>query len=207
MSVPAAQSQPMSPPGHPPELWLIAAVARDGAIGRDGSMPWHLPQDLAHFRRVTMGCPVLMGRKTWDSLPARFRPLPGRPNWVVTRDPRWQAPGAHAAPSLDAALAAARAWLQVDAPALPGPADGAASMQPPASGPAKVFLIGGGQLYAEALPRAEGLVLTEIELDVPDADTRFPAWRREDFVEIGREPGAPDAPLAHAFITLRRRAA
>lgn len=177
-----------------PELWLIAAVARDGAIGRDGTMPWHLPQDLAFFRRVTMGCPVLMGRKTWDSLPARFRPLPGRPNWVISRDPAWQAPGAHAANSLDEALAAASDWAQ--AQAAPGGL-------PPDSVP-KVFLIGGGQLYAQALQRADGLVLTEIELDVPDADTRFPDWPREAFVETQREAGAADAPLGHAFVSYRR---
>lgn len=183
-------------PSVRPELWLIAAVARDGAIGRDGSMPWHLPQDLAHFRRVTLGCPVLMGRKTWDSLPARFRPLPGRPNWVVSRNPAWQAPGAHAATSLDTALQQAGDWAVADARA----------RGLPPQAPLRVFLIGGGQLYAEALPRADGLVLTEIALDVPDADTRFPAWPREAFVETQREAGAADAPLAHAFVSYRRRA-
>lgn len=181
-----------------PELWLIAAVARDGAIGRAGAMPWHLPQDLAHFRRATLGCPVIMGRRTWDSLPPRFRPLPGRPNWVVSRHPAWQAAGAHAAPSLQAAVDEAAAWARADARAKAGAA-GAAEAPP------RLFLIGGGQLYAEALPRADGLVLTEIALDVPDADTHFPAWRREDFVEESREPGDPAAPLPHAFVRYRRR--
>jgi len=89
------------------KLAVIAAVARNGAIGLDGTMPWQLKADLAHFRRTTMGCPVVMGRKTWDSLPPTFRPLPGRRNLVVTRNPAWRAEGAEAALSLDEALARA----------------------------------------------------------------------------------------------------
>lgn len=163
------------------ELWLIAAVARDGAIGRGGTMPWHLPQDLAHFKRTTLGCPVVMGRKTWESLPPRFRPLPGRRNVVVTRNAAWQAEGAEAAPSLDAALA-----RLAEAP--------------------RVFVIGGGELYAQALPRADGLVLTEVGIDVPDADTRFPAWERSDFTEVSRDRHPPaDGLPGYAFSIHRRR--
>ena len=163
------------------ELALIAAVARDGAIGRGGVMPWHLPEDLAHFRRITMGCPVVMGRKTWDSLPARFKPLPGRRNVVVTRNAGWQADGAEAAHSLDAALA-----LLGDA--------------------ATVFVIGGAQLYAQALPRADRIELTEIELDVPDADTRFPAWERSAFESVAREAGvSATGDLRYSFVSYRRR--
>lgn len=144
-----------------PTLALIAAVARNGAIGKDGGLLWHEPEDLKHFRRVTMGCPVIMGRKTWDSLPARFRPLPGRRNVVITRNSAWRADGAEAAPSLDAALA-----LLADAP--------------------KVFVIGGGELYAHALPHASELVLTEIDADF-DGDTFFPPWERARFTETSRE--------------------
>lgn len=164
------------------EVALIAAVARNGAIGRGGVMPWQLPADLAHFRRVTLGCPVVMGRKTWDSLPARFRPLPGRRNVVVTRNDAWRAEGAESVASLDAAL-----QRLADAP--------------------RVFVIGGGELYAQALPRADLLVLTEVDGEF-EADTFFPAWDRQRFEEVSREVHAAvgTAP-AHAFITYRRRAA
>ncbi len=161
------------------ELWLIAAVARDGAIGRAGTMPWHLPQDLAHFKRTTLGCPVVMGRKTWESLPPRFRPLPGRRNVVVTRNAAWQADGAEAASSLDAALERLREAE-------------------------RVFVIGGGELYAQALPRADGLVLTEVDTDVPDADTHFPAWDRSAFSETARESHADDAPWPYHFVRYKR---
>ncbi|QAZ41044.1 diacylglycerol kinase [Methylibium sp. Pch-M] len=161
------------------ELWLIAAVARDGAIGRAGTMPWHLPQDLAHFKRTTLGCPVVMGRKTWESLPPRFRPLPGRRNVVVTRNAAWQADGAEAAPSLDAALKRLREAE-------------------------RVFVIGGGELYAQALPRADGLVLTEVDTDVPDADTHFPFWDRGAFTEATRESHADGAPWPYHFVRYER---
>ena len=111
------------------ELVLIAAMARGRVIGREGRLPWHLPEDLAHFRAATRGHAVVMGRKTWDSLPARFRPLPGRRNLVVTRNPAWHAEGADVAQSLDEALARV-------------------------SGDDRVFVIGGAELYATALPLA-----------------------------------------------------
>ena len=144
-----------------PHVALIAAVARNGVIGDGKGLLWHLPEDLAHFRRVTTGCPVIMGRKTWDSLPARFRPLPGRRNIVVTRQPGWQAAGAEPAASLDAAITLC---------------DGAP----------KVFVIGGAQVYAAALPRADELVLTEIDRDF-EGDARFPAWERSQFELTSRE--------------------
>src|SRR3954468_16198856 len=87
------------------KLGIIYARSRNGVIGKDGVMPWHLPEDLAHFKRTTLGAPVIMGRKTWDSVPARFRPLPGRRNVVVTRDPQWRADGAEHATSLEQAIA------------------------------------------------------------------------------------------------------
>jgi dihydrofolate reductase len=162
------------------QLVLIAAVARRGAIGKDGGMPWQLPADLAHFRHVTMGAPVVMGRKTWESLPPRFRPLPGRRNLVVTRNAAWQADGAEAAPSLDAALARLH-----DAE--------------------RVAVIGGGELYRAALPRADALVLTEIDADF-DADTFFPDWPRERFEEVARDSHRADAGWDYHFVTYRRRA-
>ena len=165
------------------KLALIAAVARNGTVGRGDALPWHLPEDQKHFRWVTMGCPVIMGRRTWDSLPARFRPLPGRRNIVVTRNPAWQAAGAETALSLASALA------QVGASP-------------------KVFVIGGGEIYREALVRADELVLTEIGRDF-DGDTSFPAWDRRHFVETHREPhhAGPPNDFDYAFVTYRRRSA
>jgi dihydrofolate reductase len=158
------------------KLALIAAVARNGAIGNAGGLLWHLPEDLAHFRRTTMGRPVIMGRKTWDSLPARFRPLPGRLNIVVTRQRGWQAEGAAVAHDLDEALAHVRA----------GASDG------------RVYVIGGAQLYAEAIARADELVLTEVDADFT-GDVHFPAWRRADFTEVARERHRAAAPNEFEF--------
>ncbi len=138
-----------------PTLALIAAVPRNRVIGRGGELVWHESEDQKHFRRVTMGCPVIMGRKTWDSLPPRFRPLPGRRNVVVTRNPVWQAEGAERAGSLDEALARV------------ADAD-------------KVFVIGGAELYALALPRADELELTEVDAEF-DGDAHFPDWPRGQF--------------------------
>jgi dihydrofolate reductase len=161
-----------------PTLALIAAVARNGAIGRGNALLWHEPADQRHFRQATMGCPVLMGRKTWDSLPERFRPLPGRRNVVVSRNPALTCPGAEVAGSLDAALA-----LVADAP--------------------RVFVIGGGELYAQALPRADELWLTEIDADLP-GDTFFPAWDRNAFVEVASTPGQSADGTRYRFVTCRR---
>jgi len=163
-------------------LALIASVARNGAIGRGNDLVWDEPADKRYFRQTTMGCPVVMGRKTWDSLPVRFRPLPGRLNLVVTRDTAWHSPGATVAHSLDQAVALARA------------------AQPP-----RVFVIGGAQLYAQALALADQLLLTEIDADLP-GDTFFPAWCREDFTEVRRESGtsAGATALAYAFAEYHR---
>lgn len=141
------------------EIALVWAQARGGAIGRDGTMPWHLPEDLAHFKSATLGSPVVMGRRTWESLPERFRPLPGRTNVVVSRDPALQLDGAQVCLSLDAAV-------------------GAAAAEP---GVGRLCVIGGGQLYRAAMPLADELVVTQLALDVPDADTFGPEigpeWR------------------------------
>ena len=168
-------------------LALIASVARNGSIGSDKGLVWHEPEDQRWFRRQTMACPVVMGRKTWDSLPARFRPLPGRSNIVVSGQAGWAADGALVAPGLPQALALARAAA-------------AGSLA------SRIFVIGGGQLYAQALPLADWLLLTEIDADLP-GDTRFPAWDRRDFNQTAREdwpangPGRP----AFAFVTYQRQ--
>ena len=158
-----------------PLISLIAAVARNGAIGKDNALLWHLPQDLQHFKRTTLGCPIIMGRKTWDSI---GRPLPGRHNIVISRDPAWQAAGVSTASSLSHAV-----QLAGDV--------------------AKVFVIGGAQIYALALPQADELVLTEVDIDV-EGDTYFPTWNKQDFTEVSREVHVPPDGLAYTFVTYQR---
>lgn len=161
------------------QLSVIAAVARDGAIGKDNALLWRLPEDLQFFKRTTLGCPVIMGRKTYESI---GRPLPGRRNIVITRQEHWTAAGVDAVSSLDAALA-----LAAEAP--------------------KVFVIGGAQIYEQALPHADQIVLTEVQADFPDADTFFPHWDRQQFEETWREahPSGTPGQLDYAFVTYRRR--
>ena len=138
---------------------LIAAVGHNGVIGADNDMPWHLPEDFAFFKRTTMGHPMVMGRKTFDSI---GRVLPGRRTIVVTRQPGWSHPGVETAHSLSEALS------------LAGPAD-------------EVFVCGGGQVYAEAMPWAHRLLITEVDQS-PDGDVRFPEIDRSHWHEVGREP-------------------
>ncbi|WP_030257376.1 dihydrofolate reductase [Streptomyces violens] len=133
---------------------LIWAQTLDGVIGADNAIPWRLPEDLAHFKATTLGHPVVMGRKTWDSLPPRFRPLPGRRNIVVTRDPQWAADGAERAGSIAQALELAAE-----------PLDPAA--------PAAAWVIGGGEIYRAALQYATTLSVTEVDSTV-DGDTYAP---------------------------------
>ncbi|MET0812234.1 MAG: dihydrofolate reductase [Microbacterium sp.] len=137
---------------------LVWAEARGGVIGADGGMPWHVPEDLAHFKAVTLGAPVIMGRRTWESFPDRFRPLPGRRNIVVTRNPDWSADGAEHAASLDAALGLA--------------------------GDGRIWVIGGGALFREAIGGADLLEVTELDLDV-DGDTFAPSRAGWSVVEEG----------------------
>ncbi|MBL8329505.1 MAG: dihydrofolate reductase [Rubrivivax sp.] len=143
-------------------LVLIAAVARNGVIGRGNDLVFRDAADQKHFRALTLGHPVIMGRKTWQSLPERFRPLPGRRNLVVTRQAGFAAPGAETAGSLEEALS-----RLADAPL--------------------AFVIGGGELYAQALPRADGLELTEVHADLP-GDTHFPPFGHGEFAERQRDP-------------------
>ncbi len=157
---------------------LIAGVARNGAIGRDNGLLWRLPEDMAHFKALTMGHPVIMGRKTWDSLPARFRPLPGRRNIVLSRNADLQLDGAEVVASLHEALAAC-------------------------ADTELVFVIGGAQIYAEALPRADRLELTEVDADYA-ADAFFPAWDRAQFAEISRKSSASPEGLRYDFVRFER---
>ncbi len=159
-----------------PLVVLVAAVARHGGIGHSGGLLVRLPDDLRRFKRLTLGHPVVMGRRTWDSI---GRPLPGRQNIVVSRQPAWHAEGAVAAPSLDEALA------------LAGDAE-------------KVFVIGGAEIYALAMPRADVLELTEIDAE-PPADTFFPPWDRADFRQTARQSQATFEGLPFAFATYERR--
>jgi dihydrofolate reductase len=141
-----------------PRIYLVAAVASNGIIGANGRLPWHFPEELKHFKEVTLGHPVIMGRRTWESLK---RPLPGRKNIVVTRPPGYRAPGATVVDSLEAALAAS-------------------------AGASKAMVIGGEQLFAESLPIAAGLELTEIHRDYA-GDTWFPQYDRSKWREKKRE--------------------
>jgi dihydrofolate reductase len=146
-------------------------------IGVDGGMPWHLSEDLKHFKRTTLGGTMIMGRKTFDSI---GRPLPGRRTIVVTRDPSWSHEGVDVAHTLDDAfaLAAHPAGGAVDADAA---ASGAVPDAPPA-----VFVVGGGEIYAQSLDAADRLVLTEVA-EAPEGDTFFPEWSRTRFTETARE--------------------
>ncbi|MBS0543675.1 MAG: dihydrofolate reductase [Proteobacteria bacterium] len=153
-----------------PEVILIAAVARSGVIGRDNALPWRLKADLQHFRAVTLGHPLLMGRKTWESL---GRPLPGRRNMVISRSPEFRADEAEVFPSADAALAAVGEHE-------------------------KVFVIGGAEVYRLTLPVADRLMLTEVWADVA-GDAHFPPIDSTRFIEERREPHEADADNEHAF--------
>jgi dihydrofolate reductase len=157
-------------------LTLIAARARNGVIGRNNQMPWKISGEQAYFKRMTMGHPIVMGRKTWESI---GRPLPGRRNIVITRDRGYTALGADVVGSLDDALSLA--------------------------GADEVFVIGGGQLYAEAMPRASRLLLTEIDTDF-DGDTFMPPPDRAQWRETSREdhPPAGDRAFGYSFVVYER---
>lgn len=143
-------------------IGLIWAQTRDGVIGTDNAIPWRLPEDMAHFKATTLGHPVVMGRKTWDSLPSRFRPLSGRRNIVVTRDPHWVAEGTERAGSIAKALELAAEPLE------------------PAAAPAAAWVIGGGEIYRAALGYATTLSVTEVDTAVIGdtyAPTPGPTWK------------------------------
>lgn len=156
-------------------IYLVAAVAANGIIGKDGKLPWHLPEDLKHFKRVTLGHPVIMGRKTWESLKA---PLPGRENIVITRQTGYDAPGAAVARSLEAALALC-------------------------AGEPVVCVIGGEEVFRDALPAAAGLILTEIKQDFP-GDSRFPDYDRSKWKETQREAHTAEGGMRFDFVLYER---
>jgi dihydrofolate reductase len=160
------------------ELVIIAAIARNGIIGAtvDGkaTMPWRLPEDLKHFKALTLGHPIIMGRKTWESL---GRPLPERQNIVITRSSTYVADGATVVGSLDAAIAVCEK--------------------------ATAFVIGGGEIYTQALGIATRLELTEIDLECA-GDTRFPAWDRQNFIETTRETHRAEDGFNYAFVSYQR---
>lgn len=159
------------------KLHMIFARAANGVIGNHNTLPWHLPEDMAHFKRTTLGCPVVMGRKTWDSLPPKFRPLPGRLNIVVTRQPDWQAPGALRAASLPDACA-----------------------QCPSESDA--WVIGGAEIYSQALLLASTAVVTEIDAAF-EGDAFAPQFG-PDWTETAREKHVSTSGLSFSFVTYRK---
>lgn len=164
------------------ELVLVVARARNGVIGKDGAMPWHISADLKRFKAMTVGKPVIMGRKTFESI---GKPLPGRHNIVLTRDAEWRAEGVTVAPNLAEAVAAA-------------------GLDPRARAEA-IMVIGGAQIYAEALPSATRIELTEVDADYA-GDTMLPAFDPARWREASREThAAVDGRPGFAFVTLVRR--
>lgn len=167
----------MLPSTHPPRLTLIAAVAKNGVIGAGNALPWRLPEDLKRFKAITFGHPIIMGRKTWESL---GRPLPGRTHIVVSRSADFVAPGARVAGSLAEAVTLAAE-----------------------SGAAEAFVIGGAEIYRLALPLADCLQLTEIDRDFA-GDAHFPAVDRAVWREAERECHHAEAGFNYAFVTYQR---
>lgn len=160
-------------------LTAIVAMAKDRAIGRNGSLPWRLPEDLAHFKSTTMGHPIIMGRKTWESLPKR--PLPGRRNIVISRNADYKAEGAEIYPAIEDAIAACGL---TESP----------------------VIIGGAQLYRSALPYCTQVIITEIYTTVPDADTHFPDLCENEWQIISAsEPEISQTGLSYRFITYSRK--
>jgi dihydrofolate reductase len=160
-----------------PCIGLIFARAENGVIGQNGVMPWHLPEDLAHFRRITQGCPVIMGRRTWQSIPPRFRPLPGRRNIILTRQTDWRAESAETAHDLPAAIGRC-----TDAP--------------------QAWIIGGAQIYAQAEPLARIAEVTEIHTSFAGdayAPTLGSGWH-----ETARETHISTAGLRYSFVRYQR---
>lgn len=162
---------------------LIAALARNRVIGKNNDLPWHLPDDMKYFMQTTQGHHVIMGRKNYESIPLRYRPLPQRTNIVVTRQPYFDAPGCTVVHSLPEALNKAAA-----------------------AGEQEVFIIGGAQIYKEALPHAHRLYLTEIDAE-PVGDTFFPEWNAAEWKETSRQhhPADHRHPYAFDFVIYERK--
>jgi len=175
---PVPETLPRSVPSHAPKITLIAAVAQNGVIGIANRLPWHLPADLRHFRAMTQGHSIIMGRRNYESI---GRPLPERDNIVVTRNADYVAPGCRVVRSLEQAIDVA--------------------------GGDEVFVIGGAEIYRQALPIADRLVITEVHADVP-GDVMFPTFPASDWHEVARERHDRDGRHAHdfSFVTYERRA-
>lgn len=159
-----------------PILSVIAAMARNRIIGVNNTLPWRLPEDLKHFKALTMGHPIIMGRKTFESI---GKPLPGRSTVIVTRDSGYRVEGCLSATSIDAAIAAC-------------------------AGEPEIFFVGGAELYAQVLPRADRLYLTEIQADYA-GDAWFPAFDRDAWQETARDCRVNPDGLRYDFVTYRRR--
>ncbi|QWE04863.1 dihydrofolate reductase [Polynucleobacter sp. JS-JIR-II-50] len=159
-----------------PAISMIVARSRNHVIGRDNQMPWKISADLQFFKRVTMGHPVIMGRKTWESI---GRPLPGRRNIVVSRNASYQATGGELVGSLNEALNSLSEFP-------------------------RVFVIGGEQLFTQAFPKADRLYITEIDMDVEGGDTFFEVPNESDWKEVERTPGS-EGDITFSFITLERK--
>lgn len=154
---------------------LIVAADENNAIGKAGTMPWHLPDELKYFREITSGKPVVMGRKTWESLPPKHKPLPGRRNIVVTRQPDFRAEGADVVPGVDEAVKLASVSSD------------------------EVFIIGGGQLYGYGLEIADRLYLTRVHTEIDGADAFFPQVDFQDWREVSRVEHPADETHAFSF--------
>lgn len=164
---------------HMTRISLVLARADNGVIGADGALPWRIADDMRRFKAITMGKPIIMGRKTWDSLPKK--PLPGRTNIVVTRDANWRADGAVAAHSMDAALTIAKA-----------------------ENPDEIAIIGGAQIYAAALDHATHVHLTEVHTQA-SGDTHMPPFAPATWHETAREDRTTSDGLSYSYVTLERR--
>jgi dihydrofolate reductase len=176
-SQPEPKPDPTSRDGSEPRLVIVVARARNGVIGREGALPWRLKADLQHFKRVTKGKPMLMGRKTWESLPGL---LPGRPHLVLTRDRDFKAKGAEIFHDLESMLARARVLAAE-------------------SGVDEIAVIGGEAIVALTLPIADRLYLTEVEEDV-EGDVSFPHFDESDWREVERFRHEADTDNDHAFV-------
>ena len=175
------EGQPQAAPSPPapgaPRICLVAALAANRVIGKNNALPWHLPADLKRFKALTMGHPVMMGRKTYESIGG---PLPGRRNLVITRNRDYSAPGCEVLHSLDAAIAACR-------------------------GAQEIFIIGGAELFRESLPRAQCLEFTEIRAEI-EGDVTFPEFSMSAWHETGREIHSDEAgsPFRYDFVRYER---
>jgi dihydrofolate reductase len=162
-----------------PEIVIIAAVAKNRVIGKDNQLLWNIPEDMAHFKALTAGHTVIMGRKTWESLPPRFRPLPGRRNIVITRQSDFAAPGAETANSLEAAITLEKSDKTV-------------------------FIIGGAEIYAQAMTLADRLEITEVDLDL-EGDSWFPEIVAVDWLETAKKIPSSASGTGLSFVSYRRK--